>query len=406
MPQPASTPSSSNATAVPAGKPQALPFLLTPQQGAAARTLLSYVAALPLPDPGQQLLAVVVAIRAARGGTGNLTGTDLSALRLGDPREAVDALRGLGWLMDDTIFSSDPVAPATPVTVPDLAREADHPLPFGKAVRSRVSGWTTRALSAKPVRKLPPAARLAALFAAAHSTSTLLGQIPPDLPEACRAALPDLLAKGFLAELADGRYRLDPQVGHLAGMRPPTAQEKAADPEAGTRTGTTVTPGFDFDAAAWTQWKDAATPALRRHAESVEYCALCALGPERVAMAFTLPPPRPSQQPSLDGRSQTAYKRWKDAHPDRGPQAAQFTVAFRAEHGHGPSFRQLCKGLGSRPDLREVNLFIVHRLVANGWLTSTDQVPWTLRPGPTAQDQGITLPQRRSPETTVPAARP
>ncbi|MFG3507105.1 hypothetical protein ACGF5F_16520 [Streptomyces sp. NPDC047821] len=72
MPQP--VPSSSRTTAAPAGKGQALPYLLTAQQGQAARELLRYVASLPLPSPEPQLLAVVVAIRAARGGVGNLTG--------------------------------------------------------------------------------------------------------------------------------------------------------------------------------------------------------------------------------------------------------------------------------------------------------------------------------------------
>ncbi|MEU6053143.1 hypothetical protein ABZ829_22250 [Streptomyces xanthochromogenes] len=39
---------------------QPLPFLLTPQQGEAARTLLDYLDSLQLPSPDAQLLAVVV----------------------------------------------------------------------------------------------------------------------------------------------------------------------------------------------------------------------------------------------------------------------------------------------------------------------------------------------------------
>ncbi|EFL37166.1 predicted protein [Streptomyces viridochromogenes DSM 40736] len=57
-------------------------------------------------------------------------------------------------------------------------------------VRSRVSGWTTRTPAAKPVKKTPPAARLAALFLAAHASSKLHGTLPDDLPEP--AALPCL----------------------------------------------------------------------------------------------------------------------------------------------------------------------------------------------------------------------
>jgi hypothetical protein len=145
-----------------------------------------------------------------------------------DARRAVNALRGLGWEVNDVIFEDDP---ATPVrfTVPGLAREMDHPLPFGKDTRSRVSGWTTRALSAKPVNKFSPAARLAGLFLAAHSTSKLLGQIPPDLPEACRATLPDLLRNGFLAELSEDDFRLDPVVRHLSSMRRPVVEEKPSE---------------------------------------------------------------------------------------------------------------------------------------------------------------------------------
>ncbi|AXU16867.1 hypothetical protein [Streptomyces clavuligerus] len=360
--------------------------------------LLSYVASLALPGPEAQLLAVVVAIRAARGGVGNVTGADLSALRLSDPRGAIGALRDLGWHVDDVLFDGDPTA-AIPFTVPSLAQETGHPMPFGKNTRSRVSGWTTRALSAKPVRKLPPAARLAGLFLAAHSTSKLLGQIPPDLPEACRATLPDLLLKGFLTELSEDRCRLDPALRHLSGMRHPTEEEKAAEPpKAQATSAPTRTPGFDFDADAWTRWKNSTTPALRRHTEAVEHCPVCALPPEQVAQAFTAP----GRPQSFSRSMKTAYGTWKDTHPDRGPLAAEFTVAFRSEHGHGPSYAQLCTGLGWELS-RSLRGFVVKRLVVNEWLTESGHVPWTLRPGPAAQAQGIVLPKARGPEAAVPA---
>lgn len=386
----------------PAGKALPPPFLLTISQGKAARMLLSYVVSLPLPGPDPQLLAVVAAIRAARGGVGNLTGTDLSTLGLGDPREAVDALRSLGWRIEDAIFDRAADAPPVPVTVPDLARETNHPhpLPFGKSMRSRVSGWTTRTLSAKPIRKLPPAARLAGLFLAAHSTPDLLGQIPSDLPEACRAALPSLLDKGFLTELSGDRYRLAPQVRHLSGMRPPTDEERAAEPTT-TRAKAAGSPRFEFSAETWTRWKNAATPALGRHVESVENCALCALPQERVAEAFLLPfPPTFFSQ-----NTKAAYARWKETHPARGPQAARFTVLFRAGHGHGPSYRQLCEGLGWKQN-HQGRGFVVQRLVVNGWLNSTGAVPWTLRPGSAAQERGITLPRARNSATRTDAVRP
>ncbi|MFH9828235.1 hypothetical protein [Streptomyces bobili] len=98
--------------------------------------------------------------------------------------------------------------------------ESDHPLPFGKQMRARVSGWTTRPLAAKPVKKTTPATRLAALFLAAYSSSNLHGTLPDDLPDACRALLPDLQSKNFLADLSGDSYRLDPGVRHLAGLLP------------------------------------------------------------------------------------------------------------------------------------------------------------------------------------------
>lgn len=83
------------APAVPVVAPK--PFLLTPHQGEAARALLVYVSALPLTTADAQLLATVVAIRAARSGVGNLTGQDVRTLRLADPEGAVTAFASLGW---------------------------------------------------------------------------------------------------------------------------------------------------------------------------------------------------------------------------------------------------------------------------------------------------------------------
>jgi len=379
------------------GTPEQLPFVLSQQQGEHARTLLSYVASLPLSGPEAQLLAVVVAIRAARGGVGNITCQDLAALRLGDAREAVNALRGLGWQLADTIFSSDPTAPPTPVIVPELADTADHPLPFGKQARSRVSGWTTKTLSAKPVKKLPPAARLAGLFLAAHSTARLLGVLPAHLPVACRSVLPVLLEKGFISELSEDRYRLGLPVRHLAGMRRPTDEEKRAHPP--VRAQSARGRGFLFDVDAWTQWKASGTPALLRHVESIENCGVCALAPELVAEAFMVP----ARSQFVSKQTRILYGQWKDAHADRGPQAAAFTVSFRAHHGHGPSFRQLGEGMGWKLP-SQVLYFVVQRLLANDWLTSTGTVPWTLRPGTAAQDRGITLPRARAAQAAVPSS--
>ncbi|MCB5165027.1 hypothetical protein LG634_09325 [Streptomyces bambusae] len=355
---------------------------MTTTQGAAARQLLSYVAALPLASPDAQLLAVVVAIRSARGGAGNVSGQDLRSLRLTDPGEAVAALDELGWGVPGELVDGPPEIPR-PVTVPALVFGPDHPLPFGKGKRSRVSGWIIRTLASKPLRKAGPAARLAALYLAAHSSPRLDGTVPTDLPEAGRAALPELLERMFLAELDGDRYLLDEKVQHLSGLLP--GPDDVTEPEKSARpVPPEVTPGD------WEEWKAAARPGLRRHAEVVETCALCSLPFVRVATAFTFRQPAlPSPRSVLD-----KYAAWQEKHPDRGEQAARFTIEFRAEHGHGPSYGQLCAGLRWKAR-RRVRSLIVGELLADGWLTSTSPVPWTLRPGATANAHGIVLPGAR-----------
>ncbi|MFJ8647400.1 hypothetical protein ACIRNI_14920 [Streptomyces sp. NPDC093546] len=378
-------PATAAGTTAAAAPPEPPPFLLTAPQGGAARTLLSYAAALPLPSPDARLLALVIAIRAARTGIGNITGMDLRALRLTDSAEAVAALRGLGWQVPGPLLDGEPDIPV-PVTVPGLTDGPERPLPFGKFMRSRVSGWTARTLNSKPVKKTAPVMRLAALFVAAHTSPELNGTVPDELPEACRAVLPDLLGRGFLAELAGDRYRLDPGVRHLAGQLPhPDDQgEPAVVPSQRAAAWPEVGPD------EWVKWKADATPALRRHAEAVEHCAVCALPVERVATAFAAT--RPSVPAPRSVRA--AYETWQEKHPDRGPLAARFTVAFRAEHGHGPSYTQLCAGLGWKLS-RNVRTLVVEQLLAEGWLTDTAPVPWTLRPGKAAQAAGIALPAPR-----------
>lgn len=53
------------------------------------------------------------------------------------------------------------------VTVPNLAEE----LPLSGTARSRASAWMTRMLAATPLADSSPAARLTALFLAAHSSN-------------------------------------------------------------------------------------------------------------------------------------------------------------------------------------------------------------------------------------------
>ncbi|MEV1026005.1 hypothetical protein [Streptomyces sp. NPDC050264] len=370
---------------------------MTSSQGHAARELLRYVVGLPLAEDGSRLLATVVAIRAAQGGTGNVTGLDLRGLRLSDPRGTLDALRGLGWDVADELLDPDFEAPVA-VTVPDLAVSGDSPLAFGKLMRSRVSGWVKTTLSAKPVKKASVEVRWAALFLAAHTSPRAGGALPDELPASCRAAVPELVARGFLTQTAqitqgtqsDGEhYALTSAVAQLSGMAPASPQgvlprasrAQQSDKDAAARS-------LDFDPAAWEAWKLKASPALLRHVQAVEDCSRCARSVEDVASAFTVP----AQWRPVPRRQRTAYGEWKDAHPDRGPEAARFTVSFRTEHGHGPSYTQLSEGLGW--DLaRPIKGFVVQRLIANEWLTTTGTVPWTLRPGAAAHHAGIVLPR-------------
>ncbi|MET8176651.1 hypothetical protein [Streptomyces clavifer] len=356
------------------------PFLLTARQGEAARRLLSYVGSLPLEGADAQLLAVVVAIRAARSGIGNLTGQDLRSLRLVDAEGAVAAVGALGWQARGDLIGGDPDVPVA-IAVPEFAVDSDRPLPFAKLTRSRVSGWTSRVLTAKPARKTSVAARLAALFLAAHAPADDHSSLPAGLPGHCHAALPELLAKGFLSELDGNRYLLGDAVRHLSGMH--------ALP--------LVTPRTKAPAMTWDEWKAQASPALRRHAEAVEKCTLCSMSPVRVAEAF-MRTPVPAQ---FDEAVRAAFDAWKDSNPDEGPRVARFAADFRASHGHGPSVKQLCTGMGWGKQPRGLRLLVIRLLIADQWLTNTEPVPWTLRPGGAAPAARST-PAARSASATRP----
>lgn len=320
--------------------------------------MLSYVASLPLTDADAQLLAAVIALRAAHG-RGSVTGQALGSARLASPEKAVDALSALGWQFAGDVLGGDDEPPVA-VTVPNLAEE----LPLSKTAQSRVLRWVTRLFAVEQIVESSPSARLAALFLAAHSSNDCHGVLPDEMPEHCRQALPELMSNGFIVDLADDRYVLDASVQHLSGMHP-----RSHDSTALVR-------------VRWEMWKDGVSPALRRHAEAVEHCPLCALPLERVAPAFM------QQGLPLQAMAKvhTAYGAWKDTQPDRGPRAAEFAATWRAEHGHGPSIAQLCSGLGWPLESRDLRAYIVQRLVANEWLTHTFPVPWTLRPGKSVQE--------------------
>ncbi|WP_405943496.1 hypothetical protein [Streptomyces sp. NBC_00932] len=370
---PNTLPAPSPAVATPTVKSAPQPYLLTPGQGEAARALLTFVGSLPLDGSSDaQLLAAVIAIRAARDGSGNLTGVDLRSLRLGDAEGALLALSGLGWQPQGDLLAGDPSTPVS-VTVPELSGEPrpDRSLLFGKLQRSRVSGWTTRTLAAKPVKKASSPARLAALFLAAHSRSDRTGTLPAGLPGQCHAALPELLAKNFLSEVEGDRYRLSEAVRHLSGRYRERDDQLPSRP----------VDKSPVEQMGWEEWKAKASAALRRHVENVEHCPLCKFSTARVAEAFM----RKAVPVQCAEDVRTAYAEWEKTQQDRGPRAAAFAAAFREDHGHGPSFKQLCKGLGWKKQPRALRALIVGRLIADEWLTNTEPVPWTLRPGKAGQ---------------------
>lgn len=154
---------------------------------------------------------------------------------------------------------------------------------------------------------------------------------------------------------------------------------------------------------AWTAWKEEASAALRQHAEAVEHCQVCAIPVAKVAGNFMNAASCDPGKPHITKRDKRRYHEIKGRRPDRGEAAVEFAAAFRAEHGHGPSVAQLCSGLGWGEEPRLVRAYIVNRLLANGWLTSTPPVPWTLRPdlrNPLVADQ-LSL----ATATALPAAR-
>ncbi|GAA2390262.1 hypothetical protein GCM10010420_12470 [Streptomyces glaucosporus] len=166
--------------------------LLTRQQAEHARAVLDHVAVhAPHPEAGVRLAVLMLTLRAARGGTGNITGQDLTGWLQGDAERVLRRLVADGWLClpgtVEEVMASRPENP-TAFTVPTLLPEQSRPFAFGKTTRSRISGWAQKAVGDRKLRKrkLGAATRLLALYTAAH-------------------ARPD----GCLGHLEDGGLRLD-----------------------------------------------------------------------------------------------------------------------------------------------------------------------------------------------------
>ncbi|MFJ9140951.1 nucleotide exchange factor GrpE [Streptomyces griseus] len=124
-----------------------------------ARAVLAQVADhAPLPGPDARLLVVMLTLRTAQSGVGNLVGQDLKGLPLREPEQLVAQLVESGWLSIagtvDELIASRPECP-TRITVPSLTPDDGDPGPFtfGKKLRPRLSGWAQRVVGDKKLRK-------------------------------------------------------------------------------------------------------------------------------------------------------------------------------------------------------------------------------------------------------------
>ncbi|MFE7779074.1 hypothetical protein ACFU5O_35435 [Streptomyces sp. NPDC057445] len=152
-------------------------LLTVPKQWEHTRAVLAHVADhTPLPGPEARLLVLMLTLRTAHTGTGNLVGQDLTALGLTDPEDLVEQLTGRGWLSipgtAGDLLASRPENP-TPVTVPSLAPRGDGsgPFTFGKKMRPKLSGWAQKIVSDKKLRK-PKATASTRLLALTLTTQT------------------------------------------------------------------------------------------------------------------------------------------------------------------------------------------------------------------------------------------
>ncbi|MFF4402014.1 hypothetical protein [Streptomyces sp. NPDC001480] len=149
--------------------------LLTRQQAVHTRTVLDYVAAhSPHPEAEVRLAVLMLTLRAARAGTGNITGQDLTGWLPNDAERVLQQLVAADWLrLPGTVaevMASRPEDP-TAFTIPTLLPEQPRPFAFGKTTRSRISGWAQKAVGDRKIRKkkLGAATRLLALYTAAHT---------------------------------------------------------------------------------------------------------------------------------------------------------------------------------------------------------------------------------------------
>ncbi|MFF3275971.1 hypothetical protein ACFYWU_34290 [Streptomyces chrestomyceticus] len=159
----------------PADSGPAVERLLTLTQAAHARTVLDYTAAhAPSPQAEAHLTVLLLALRAARDGTGNVTDQDLTGWLQDAAEPALQQLVDAGWLrLPGTIAGALASRPedATAFTVPTLLPGQPRPFAFGKTTRSKISGWAQKVLGDRKIRKkkLGATTRHLALYTAART---------------------------------------------------------------------------------------------------------------------------------------------------------------------------------------------------------------------------------------------
>ncbi|MFE7483744.1 hypothetical protein [Streptomyces sp. NPDC057552] len=144
-----------------------------------ARSILAHVADhTPVPGPEARLMAVMLTLRSALTGTGNLVGQDVRGLPLTEPEELIGRFVESGWLSlpgtVEELLASRPESP-TPITIPSLmpGDEGPGPFDFGRKTRPKLSGWAQRVVGDKKLRKKKTGAatRLLALGLAVRTTT-------------------------------------------------------------------------------------------------------------------------------------------------------------------------------------------------------------------------------------------
>ncbi|MEU8976115.1 hypothetical protein AB0D11_44295 [Streptomyces monashensis] len=205
--------------------------LLTRTQAMHARTVLDYAQShAPHPAAEVRLAVLLLTLRAARAGTGNITGQDLTGWLHGDAEQVLQRLVEADWLrLPGTVaetMASQPEDP-TAFTVPTLLPERPRPFDFGKTTRARISGWAQKVVGDRKIRKkkLGAATRLLALYTAAHTRPDgRLGRseddgIPLDQAAAFSTLPPDQIAEHTsLLVAADWLAESDTAAGMLCGQ--------------------------------------------------------------------------------------------------------------------------------------------------------------------------------------------